>query len=90
MPPDDRIDRLGGKFKLERGLWLGVLTLIVGVVAAAISLWRWRNVGFGELDPAQQIRVVVPAALGLILGASTIFASLFLSILGMDKRIDLT
>jgi hypothetical protein len=66
------------------------LTLLAGVAAAVVSLWRWRNVGFGELDPGRQLRVVVPAALGLILGASTIFASLFLSILGMDKQIDLT
>ena len=31
-----------------------------------------------------------PAALGLVLGSSTVLASLFLSILGMDKRIDLS
>ena len=90
LPADSRIDELGGKFKLERGLLLGVLTLLAGVITALVSLWRWRDVGFGELDPSRQLRVVVPAALGVILGASTIFASLFLSILGMDKHIDLT
>ena len=90
LPPDSRIDQLGGRFKLERGLLVGLLTLVAGIVAALVSLWRWRDVGFGALDPSRQLRVVVPAALGLILGASTIFASLFLSILGMDKQIDLT
>jgi len=34
--------------------------------------------------------VVIPAALGLVLGASTMLASFFLSILGMDRRIDLS
>ncbi len=54
-----------------------------------LSLWRWRNEGWGELDAGEQLRVVVPAALGLILGSSTMLASFFLSILGMDKNIEL-
>jgi Glycosyl transferase family 2 len=90
LPPDDRIDRLGGRFQLERGVLLGLLVLLVGVGAALVSFLRWRDQGFGELDPGQQLRVVVPAALGLILGTSTVLGSFFLSILGMDKRIDLS
>ena len=89
LPAIDRIDRLGGKFKLERGLLLGSVVLIVGIVGAAISLWRWRTEGWGDLDAGEQLRVVVPAALGLILGSSTVLASFFLSIVGMDKSIDL-
>ena len=90
LPPDNRIDRLGGKFQLERGLLVGLLVFLVGLAAALVSLLRWRDQGFGELDPGQQLRVVVPAALGLILGFSTVLGSFFLSILGMDKRIDLS
>ena len=89
LPSDDRIDRLGGRFRLERGLGLGFVLLVVGVAGAVLSLWRWRNEGWGELDAGEQLRVVVPAALGLILGSSTMLASFFLSILGMDKNIEL-
>jgi len=88
LPSDDRIDRLGERFRLERGLALGALLLLVGIGAAAWSLWRWRTVGWGDLQAGDQLRVVVPAALGLILGSSTVLASFFLSILGMDKNID--
>jgi hypothetical protein len=90
LPPDNRVDRLGGRFKLERGLLLGFLVLLAGAVCALASLWRWRDQGWGELDPGEQLRVVVPAALGLILGSSILFASFFLSILGMDKSIDMS
>ena len=88
LPPDDRIDLLGERFRLERGLLLGGLVLLIGIAAAVWSLWRWRNVGWGDLQAGEQLRVVVPAALGLILGSSTVLASFFLSILGMDKNID--
>ena len=90
LPPDNRVDRLGGRFKLERGLLLGFLVLLAGLVCALASLWRWRDQGWGTLDPGDQLRVVVPAALGMILGSSILFASFFLSILGMDKSIDMS
>jgi Glycosyl transferase family 2 len=89
LPPDDRIDQFGGRFQLERGLLVGGLVLLTGIIGAAASFLRWSTVGYGELDPSQQLRVVVPAALGLVLGFSIVLASFFLSILGMDKRIDL-
>lgn len=90
LPPDDRIDRLCARFRLERGLAVGVLVFALGVIAALASLARWRAEGWGDLDPTEQLRVVVPAALGLILGSSMVLASFFLSILGMDKKIDLS
>ena len=90
LPPDDRIDRLGGRFRLERGLLVGVLVFAVGGVTALASLLRWRAEGWGDLDPGEQLRVVVPAALGLVLGSSMVLGSFFLSILGMDKKIDLS
>jgi glycosyltransferase involved in cell wall biosynthesis len=89
LPPDDRIDRFGARFRLERGLYLGALVFFAGLVGAAISLWRWRDEGFGDLETTRQLRVVVPAGLGLMLGSSLVLSSFFLSILGMDKRIDL-
>ncbi len=90
LPPDDRIDRLGTRFRLERGLLVGVAILLAGAVGVGVSLWRWRDEGFGDLDPGDQLRVVVPAALALVIGSSTILGSFFLSILGMDKKIDLS
>lgn len=89
LPHDSRIDRFGGRFSLERGLLIGAGVLVLGLATALASFLRWKNLGLGDLDPAQQIRIVVPAALGIILGASTFLASFLLSIIGMDKAIDL-
>ncbi len=90
LPHDTRLDQLAGRFRLERGLAAGALVLVAGLAIGLISLLRWRSEGFGELDTARQLRVVIPAALGLILGTSTVLASFFLSILGMDKTISMS
>ena len=89
LPPDDRIDRLGARFRLERGLLVGFLIFLAGLVTAVVSFWRWREVGWGDLEPAHQLRIVIPAALGVVVGSWAVLASLFLSILGMDKEVDL-
>lgn len=88
LPADDRIDRFGARFGLERGLALGALAILAGLVLTAVSFWRWRSQGWSDLDPSQHLRVVVPAALGIILGLSTVLGSFFLSILGMDQQSD--
>jgi len=89
LPPDDRLDRFGGRFRLERGFLFGVAVLIAGLVAGVISLVWWHQNDFGALDAEHQLRLVVPAALGLVLGSWIILSSFFLSILGLDKQISL-
>jgi hypothetical protein len=44
--------------------------------------------GFGVLDPRTTMREVIPAAVLLTLGVQTVFASFFLSILGIDSESD--
>lgn len=90
LPADSRLDRLAGRFRLERGLGAGIVVLMIGLITGLVSLVRWRDQGFGELETAHQLRIVIPAALGLILGTSTVLASFFLSILGMDKTISMS
>ena len=90
LPHDTRLDVMAGRFRLERGLAVGALVLLAGLGIGIASLLRWRSEGFGELDTARQLRVVIPAALGLILGTSTVLASFVLSILGMDKSISMS
>jgi len=70
-------------WRLERGLAMGGLLTLAGMVLAAVSLARWRVVGFAELDPTITVRIVAPAVLGLVLGVQTIVSSLLLSVMGL-------
>ena len=89
LPDDSRLDRLGARFRLERGLVVGGAVLLLGLGFAVVSFTRWGSAGWSNLDPGDQLRVVVPAMLGLVLGTSIILSSFFLSILGMDDKIEL-
>jgi len=63
---------------------VGALLFLLGVAGTVVAVLSWGAVGFGNLDPRLTMREVIPAAVLLTLGVQTIFASFFLSILGMD------
>jgi len=86
LPRDARFDRLHRYIKLETGLIVGAVLFLLGLVVALLSFSRWRDAGFGGLDPAQQVRVVTPAVVGFALGCQVILVSLLLSILNMRDR----
>src|SRR5207245_356983 len=54
-----------------------------GMAALAAAVWSWGRVWFGALDPEVTMREVIPAMVLLALGVQTVFASFFLSILGI-------
>ena len=74
--------------QLETGLALGVLMFLLGVAGIILAAASWQSVGFGHLDPRTTMREVIPAAVLLTLGVQTVFASFFLSILGIDAEPD--
>ncbi|HEV7525671.1 MAG TPA: glycosyltransferase family 2 protein [Acidimicrobiia bacterium] len=90
LPRSDGLDRFAGRFRLERGLLIGIAVFVVGLGIAIISLVRWQQKSFGPLDTETQLRIVVPAALALVLGSWIVLCSFFLSILGLDKHIDMS
>jgi hypothetical protein len=81
--PTPALARFERLFSLERGLLAGFVVVLAGVVVAIISIARWSDAGFGHLDPRHQIRVVVPAMLGLVHGSSLVLGSFGLSVLGI-------
>ncbi|WP_205624408.1 glycosyltransferase family 2 protein [Actinomadura flavalba] len=86
LPDDARVQRLLRFWSLERGLVIGGLLAVAGLGGLAASLLHWRVNNFGELDPRQSLRIVVPAAIALVMSLQVLFASLFASILGIRRR----
>lgn len=85
-PPDPLLDRLFRYITLEVGLIVGTFLAMAGLVGSLYAVGVWGAHEFGRLDISQTLRLVIPSALALTLGVQTIFASFFLSVLGLKRR----
>jgi glycosyltransferase involved in cell wall biosynthesis len=86
LPEDPRLNALFRYVRLESGLLVGAALVALGVVGSLWVVSDWRARSFGELDPQQTLRLVVPAVLALTLGFQTVLSSFFLSVLGLSRR----
>jgi glycosyltransferase involved in cell wall biosynthesis len=80
---DPWFDRMRARFRLEHGLLLGGLFMLVGIGLGAVILLSWISHGFGSLSYE---RLAVVAAAVLIVGIQIFFSSFLLSILGLRRR----
>ncbi|MFG1947833.1 glycosyltransferase family 2 protein [Nonomuraea sp. NPDC048826] len=85
LPESRRVRKLISMVTLERGLVVGGLLALAGLAGLVMSLVHWQVRSWGALDPRESLRIVVPAATALIMSFQTIFASLFVSILGIRR-----
>lgn len=69
------------KFTLERGIILGMIFVLLGVVTSFVSLKIWANFHFGELIPALTMRFAILAVTLLIVGLQIIFSSFFMNLI---------
>lgn len=67
---------------LESGLLLGGALFLIGFAGCAWITWRWAAGGFGELH---EVRQVLFWSMWLFVGLQIIFASFFLSMLGISR-----
>jgi len=86
LPADPTLDRLFRYVTLEVGILAGIVLTVAGLATSAYAVEAWGSQHFGALDYSHTMRLVIPGALLLILGAQTIFASFFMSVLGLRRR----
>jgi glycosyltransferase involved in cell wall biosynthesis len=86
LPEDPKLNIQRIKVSLERGLILGASLILTGLVCSVYSVWSWKQVSFGILKPAHTLRIIIPAVTALIIGVQIVFASFFLSVLGLRRR----
>ena len=80
------MDRLFKVIYLERGLAIGALALVAGLILLGATVLQWKAAHFGHLDYAVTMRWVTPGATLAALGFQTILSSFFVSILAMTRR----
>lgn len=87
LPADPRLVRTFQRINLEVGLLVGTFAMLAGAAFLGRAILQWRAASFGALDTAESLRLVIPGSTLALLGLHIIFASFFLSILGMQKRV---
>jgi hypothetical protein len=86
LPPSRQLERAFRRVTLETGLLVGFALIIGGLGLSIIEVARWHAAGFGPLHVEDTMRVVTLAAVSLTLGVQTVFASFFISVLGLTVR----
>jgi glycosyl transferase family 2 len=76
------LKRVLRRVTLESGLLLGGALFLAGLAGCAWVTWQWAASGFG---PLHEIRQVLFWSMWLFLGVQVIFASFFLSMLGISR-----
>jgi glycosyltransferase involved in cell wall biosynthesis len=76
------LKRVLRRVTLESGLLLGGALFLTGLAGCAWITWQWAASGFG---PLHEIRQVLFWSMWLFLGVQVIFASFFLSMLGISR-----
>lgn len=85
LPADRRITSFLSFFTLERGLLIGVLSVLLGITGSVYAVFAWSHVSFGPLVPTSMMRVTIPSITLLSVGVQVIFSSFFLSILRVES-----
>ena len=86
LPKDPRVERFFKIIYLERGLALGTMAFLAGLILLGAAVLQWKSVHFGRLEYAITMRWVIPGATLTALGFQTVLSSFFVSILGMKHR----
>jgi hypothetical protein len=86
LPENRRMKRFYELVNLEKGLIVGAVTLLFGLLLLLLAVNQWRLLDFGSLNYAHTMRFVIPGVTLTALGFQTILACFFISILGMRRK----
>jgi hypothetical protein len=86
LPEDRFVRRLVDVHLLEVGLLVGVVLVAAGLGLSIYALGTWNRQGFGRLDYPEILRLVIPGATLITCGMQTALSSLFLGMLGLERR----
>jgi glycosyltransferase involved in cell wall biosynthesis len=79
---DPFLERMRSRFKLEHGLMVGGVVILIGFVGGIVIVVDWLTSGAGSLGQGE---VALLAATGLVAGIQIFFASFLLSIIGLRR-----
>lgn len=86
LPPTPSAVRMLRLFTLERGVVVGALVIIVGLLLALYSTNIWFSAQLTGLEPREMMRTVIPSVALMVGGTEIVFASFILSFIDAPIR----
>lgn len=74
------------KFTMNKGIFIGALLFILGVIGSIIAIAIWSSAGFGRLDYSKMLRLTIPMLVMFVCGLQLMFSSFFLGILEIKLK----
>jgi glycosyltransferase involved in cell wall biosynthesis len=69
------------KLNFEKGLLIGLILFIAGVIISASAVFRWYQVSFQQLDPEEIFRIIIPGGFCMIAGLQFVVFSFFITMI---------
>ena len=86
IPTKLKYEKLLVYFSLEKGLLLGFLITLIGLIVAIMVYFEWSINQFNYMDTRFTMRQFIPAIFSIIMGSQIVFSSFFISIMGIKTR----
>lgn len=83
LPEDRKFSKLFEYFNLEKGIFVGLFSTVIGCILIGFSFYSWKETNFGELSYPENMRKVIAGGTCLMFGVQMVSFSFFLSILGL-------
>ncbi len=80
LPSSQRLENALERITLERGLIIGVILALLGIVGFVVALIRWGAEGFGALDPITTMRLPILGMVFIISGLQLVMVSFTMSL----------
>lgn len=84
--PITKIDKYLIKFTMNRGIFIGAILFLVGLIGSIVAIVIWSNAGFGNLESSKMLRLTIPMLILFVCGIQLMFSSFFLGILEIKIR----
>jgi glycosyltransferase involved in cell wall biosynthesis len=86
LPEDPRVSSVLSFFTLEKGLVIGGMLTLLGVIGLVSAIVIWGSESFGAMNTSHIMRLTIPSFTLTVIGIQTVFSSFFLAILDLPKR----
>ena len=86
--PDERVpvSERPWLVSLEGGLIASLILMTAGLAGSLWAVFGWGQSGFGDIEPSDSMRIVLPSILLFVLGVQFFFNSFFFSVIDLARR----